>query len=169
MICVTVIGVCKKIAESIVVIGEPSKSMHVAVVTFICFNPLYQVKTYRSRNTAVISTHENWFSVKVVISESLLVNVKNARMNTEPKNILPNATMFGSIFFNKCFDNVNSAAQNSVAIRISSSPVVKVSAVSFSSSRFPVSNSIPAMNSVLFSFSLSRVIARIATKTNIIL
>ncbi len=164
-----VIVVCRNIEDSIVVIGEPSNSMHVAVVTFICFSPLYHVKTYRSRNTAVIIIQENWFKVIVVINESLLVVAKNARINNEPKNILPKATMFGSMFFSRCFDNVNSAAQKIVAIRISSSPVVNVSAVSFSSSRFPVRSKIAAMNSALFNFSFSNVTAKIATKTNIIL
>jgi len=166
---VNVIVVCKNIEDSIVVIGEPSSSMHVAVVTFTCFNPLYQVNTYSSRKIDVIKTQENWFKVNVVIRVSLLVVAKNAIMNIDPKNILPKATRFGSIFFSKCFENVNSAAQKSVAIRISSSPLVKVSAVNFSKSKFPVSSNIAAMNSALFNFSFRKVIARIATKTNIIL
>jgi len=166
---VNVIVVCKNIEDSIVVIGEPSNSMHVAVVTFISFNPLYQVKTYRSKNTAVINIQENWFSVNVVIVGSWLVVAKNANMNKEPKNILPKATMLGAMFFSKCFDRVNSAAQNRVAVRIKSSPSEKLNVVRFRSRKFPVSKRIAAMNSGLVSFSLSRVKARIATKINIVL
>ena len=43
--CSKVIIASKNMNESKVVIGEPSNSMQVAVVSFTCFKPLYQVKT----------------------------------------------------------------------------------------------------------------------------
>lgn len=47
----------KNTKESKVVIGDPNKSIEVAIETLTCFNPEYQVNTYEKRNAEVISTH----------------------------------------------------------------------------------------------------------------
>jgi len=114
----------------------------------------------------VIKIHEN---CDVVGNANCDVDSKNINMNNDPKNILPNATMFPERFFSKCFDNVNSTAQNRVAARINSSPVVNVNEFSFRSKKFPNNSRIAAMKIVLFSFSFKNVKANRATKINIVL
>ena len=77
--------------------------------------------------------------------------------------------MFAEMVFSRCFDKVNSDAQNIVAIKISSSPVVKVNAVNFSRKKFPISNRIADKITILLSFSFRKVSARIAAKINMVL
>ena len=53
----------RKTMDNKVVIGDPKSKMEVAVVTFTCFSPLYQVSTQNNKNTDVVNIQENWFNV----------------------------------------------------------------------------------------------------------
>lgn len=76
-------------------------------------------------------------------------------MNREPKNILPNATIFPDNSFRACFEITFSNAQSKAAPNTNNSPIPNWIVSILSSNVFPARSKMEAKTIFLFSFSLS--------------
>ena len=84
-------------------------------------------------------------------------------MISDPKNILPKVMILLGSVVSAFFDMMFSAAHNSVAPRIMSSPVPKVKLFIFRSRAFPMSSMIAGISIFLLIFSLRNTVASSAT------
>ena len=107
--------------------------------------------------------HENSAKFILKIKEKLPVNNKNNKINKEPKNILPKATVLELNSFKARFEIIVSIAQNKVAININKSPKPRLNEFIFNNNKLPISNRIAPIRKPLLSFSFKKINAKTET------